>query len=237
MKLKAVFFDLDDTLYSDFHECDDYGYKCMGSYAEKEFGIPQDEFIRKFRSCRQEFGRRQPGMPPTHNRLLVAQITLEHLGLNPVKYARRLHRIYWDALFTKMELRPGAIDLLSELRASGIKTAICTDMLADIQLEKMEYLGIDGSIDYLVSSEEAGVDKPAAPIFWLALHKCNCLPEEAVMIGDNFKHDVQGAIDLGIGGIWLNWSGLPHPDDGRGYFEARTFIDAADHVRQLLQGQ
>ncbi len=234
MKLKAVFLDLDDTLYSDFHECDDYGYKCMGVYAEKEFGIPQDEFIRQFRSCRQKFGRRQPGMPPTHNRLLVAQITLEILGLNPVKHARRLHRIYWDALFSKMELRHGVNELLSELRASDIKIAICTDMLADIQLEKLEYLGLDESIDYLVSSEEAGVDKPAAPIFWLALHKCGCLPEEALMVGDNFKHDVQGAMDLGIGGVWLNWSGLPRPDDGREYFEAHTFIDAADHIRQRL---
>ena len=36
--------------------------------------------------------------------------------------------------------------------------------------------------------------------FWLALQKCGCLAGEAVMVGDNFRHDVQGATDVGIAG-------------------------------------
>ncbi len=235
MKLKAVFFDLDDTLYSNFKEGDTYGYECMGEYAQKNFDIPKEDFVKKLRACRQMLGRRQPGMPPPHNRLLLAQVALESLGITPVRHAKAMHRVYWDALFTKMAIRPGVRELLSELKSSGIKTALCTDMLSDIQLEKLEYLSLDESIDYLVSSEEAGVDKPAAPIFWLALHKCKCLAEEAVMVGDNFKHDVQGAMDVGIDAVWLNWSGKPVPEDNRKYFEAHTFIEAAGYIRSRMQ--
>ena len=76
--------------------------------------------------------------------------------------------------------------------------------------------------------------KTGAPIFWLAMHKCRCLPEEAVMVGDNWNHDVQGALDAGIDGIWLNWTGKPRPESTLAYTEVSTFEQAAAHIRTLL---
>lgn len=234
MGLKAVFFDLDDTLYTSFQECDACGYERMAAWIEEHTSASGAEFARQFRLHRRKLARQQPGMPPVHDRVLFAQGALEHMGLNAVRYARTLHRVYWDAVISKMKLRPGVRELLDELREAGIKTAVCTDMFADIQMEKLEKLGLEDRIDYLVSSEEAGMDKPGSPIFWLALQKCGCLPEEAVMIGDNFRHDIQGALDVGLAGIWLNWTDLPEPEDGRTYTEAKTFEQAADCVRAML---
>ena len=234
MGLKAVFFDLDDTLYSSFQEGDAYAYECLADWAEQELGIAGDQFAQAFRENRQRLSRQQPGMPPVHDRVLFAQGALERLGCNAIRYARRAHRVYWDAVLEKMELRPGVNELLDDLRQAGVKTAVCTDMLVDMQMEKLEYLGLADRVDYLVASEEAGMDKPGAPIFWLALQKCGCLPREAVMVGDNFRHDVQGAMDVGIAGVWLNWTGLPRPQDERPFYEAETFAQAADYIRTLL---
>ena len=133
-----------------------------------------------------------------------------------------------------MTVRPGVIRLLDDLRQAGVKTAVCTDMLADIQMEKLEYLGIADKVDCLVTSEEAGVDKPGSAIFWLAMHKCRCLPEETVMVGDNFTHDIQGALDVGIDGVWLNWTDKPKPVGELSYTEVSTFEQAAAHIRTLL---
>ena len=166
--------------------------------------------------------------------IVLTQGALERMGLNAIRYARKAHRVYWDAVISKMELRPGVTALLDDLKQAGVRTAVCTDMLADIQMEKLEYLGLADRITYLVSSEEAGMDKPGAPIFWLALAKCGCLPGEAVMVGDNFRHDVQGATDVGIGGVWLNWTHLPRPEDSRAYTEVHDFEQAADYIRTLL---
>ena len=92
-------------------------------------------------------------------------------------------------------------EFLDELRAAGVKVAICTNMLADIQMEKLEYLGIADKVDCLVTSEEAGVDKPGSAIFWLAMHKCRCLPEETVLT------NATGAYGLAISeymvAVWL----------------------------------
>lgn len=40
MIIKAVLFDLDDTLYGDFDVCDKLGLQAAGRYAEKATGIP-----------------------------------------------------------------------------------------------------------------------------------------------------------------------------------------------------
>ena len=234
MKLKAVLFDLDDTLYTSFQAGDAYAYERLAAWAEDELGVSGAAFADAFRQSRAHLSRQQPGMPPIHDRVVSAQRALERMGLNAIRYARQAHRVYWDAVLSKMEIRPGVTALLDDLRQADVKTAVCTDMLADLQMEKLEYLGLADKIDYLASSEEAGMDKPGAPIFWLALHKCRCLAEEAVMVGDNFRHDIQGAMDVGIGGVWLNWTHLPRPAEDRPYTEAYTFAQAADYIRTLL---
>ena len=234
MGLKAVFFDLDDTLYTSFQAGDTYAYEKLEEWAVNTFGDKGTGFAEAFRASRKQLARRQPSMPPTHDRVLFAQGALERMGLNAVRYARTLHRVYWDAVLAKMTVRPGVIRLLDDLRQAGVKTAVCTDMLADIQMEKLEYLGIADKVDCLVTSEEAGVDKPGSAIFWLAMHKCRCLPEETVMVGDNFTHDIQGALDVGIDGVWLNWTDKPKPIGELSYTEVSTFEQAAAHIRTLL---
>ncbi len=110
-------------------------------------------------------------------------------------------------------------------------------MLADIQMEKLEYLGIADKVDCLVTSEEAGVDKPGWRFFWLAMHKCRCLPEETVMVGDNFTHDIQGALDVGIDGVWLNWTDKPKPVGELSYTEVSTFEQAAQSAGNQPRGR
>ena len=61
-----------------------------------------------------------------------------------------------------------------------------------------------------------------------------CLPEETVMVGDNFTHDIQGALDVGIDGVWLNWTDKPKPVGELSYTEVSTFEQAAAHIRTLL---
>ena len=147
MGLKAVFFDLDDTLYTSFQAGDAYAYEKLEEWAISTFGDKGKGFADAFRVNRKRLARQQPAMPPTHDRVLFAQGALERMGLNAVRYSREAFRVYWDAVFAKMTLRPGVAEFLDELRAAGVKVAICTNMLADIQMEKLEYLGIADKVD------------------------------------------------------------------------------------------
>ena len=94
MGLKAVFFDLDDTLYTSFQAGDAYAYEKLEEWAISAFGDKGKGFADAFRVNRKRLARQQPAMPPTHDRVLFAQGALERMGLNAVRYSREAFRVY-----------------------------------------------------------------------------------------------------------------------------------------------
>lgn len=77
-------------------------------------------------------------------------------------------------------------------------------MTAYIQYKKLEKLNILDQISYIVTSEEAGAEKPSVQFFELCLEKAGCKAEECVFIGDNLQKDVMGAGKNGMHGVWYN---------------------------------
>lgn len=75
-------------------------------------------------------------------------------------------------------------------------------MTAYVQYQKLKKLGVMPYVDFIVTSEEAGAEKPAQCFFELCLKKAGCKPEECVFIGDNLEHDVLGAARCGMAGVW-----------------------------------
>ena len=98
-----------------------------------------------------------------------------------------------------MKLFDGVIEFLEQ----NDKT-ICflTDLTAYIQYRKLEKTGLFKYCKYIVTSEEAGVEKPDKQIFNLALKKLNMSFNEVCMIGDSWERDIVGAIELNIKPYW-----------------------------------
>lgn len=93
---------------------------------------------------------------------------------------------------------------MEELKNRHIRIGIGTDMTASIQYKKLLKLGLAPYIDFIVTSQEAGVEKPHPHFFDICLEKAGCLPEECAFVGDNQKKDVKGALDHGMLGIWYS---------------------------------
>ena len=85
-----------------------------------------------------------------------------------------------------------------------------------------------------MTSEEAGIDKPQRAIFDLAMRKCGVQLDEALMVGDNFAHDVGGAHGADISGIWLNWTHKERPACDFAFDEAHDFYEVAEHIRAFF---
>lgn len=224
MQIKAVLFDLDDTLYGEFPVCDREGFLAVGRYAQAELGVPCDAFVAALHESKQLLQGRLYGEPESHDRVLYAKGALELLGINPMRHAETMHHIYWQAVFDHMQLREGVHALLDTLRTYGVQVGICTNMLADIQMQKLCLLDLVERVDFLVTSEEAGADKPEPAIFELALARAHCAPQEALMVGDSFRHDIQGAHGAGIAGVWLRiGDAQAEPAPGMHYTQAADF--------------
>jgi len=65
-------------------------------------------------------------------------------------------------------------------------------------------LGLEPYLDFVVTSEEAGADKPNPPIFQAALRQARVDASEAIHVGDQYKIDVVGARGVGINPILID---------------------------------
>ena len=93
MGLKAVFFDLDDTLYTSFQAGDAYAYEKLEEWAISTFGDKGKGFADAFRVNRKRLARQQPAMPPTHDRVLFAQGARAHGPERRSLFARGIPRV------------------------------------------------------------------------------------------------------------------------------------------------
>jgi HAD superfamily hydrolase (TIGR01509 family) len=74
---------------------------------------------------------------------------------------------------------------------------------------------LDGLISATVSSFEHGFMKPHPSIFRAALDLVQVPASEAVMVGDSLVHDVVGATQVGLQGVWLARGATPVAVDPR----------------------
>ena len=124
--------------------------------------------------------------------------------------AAELHRRTYQASRKRVD---GALELLQMLQGL-VQVGVVTNNTSAEQTEKLATFELAPFVRALVTSEEVGVAKPEATIFNVALERLNVAPEEAVMVGDSWLHDVQGALGAGISPVWFNRSGEPHPELG-----------------------
>ena len=64
----------------------------------------------------------------------------------------------------------------------NIPICCVTDLTSQIQFRKIVKLKLEDKINFIVTSEEAGIEKPNKKIFDLALEKINLKYDEAIMI-------------------------------------------------------
>ncbi len=201
---KAVLFDLDNTLY-EYEPVHQKALKKVYEILKKEIKLPLQKFLKLYKISKAEIHRELAGTASSHNRILYFQRLIEKTH-NTIEsdVILKLYNTYWDTFLKNMKLQKGVIQTLKKLKRLKIKTAIISDLTTNIQLRKMSRLGITPFIDVLVTSEEAGSEKPNPIMFLLALNKLNTLPSEAIIVGDNPINDIEGGNSVGIDTVLLS---------------------------------
>ena len=93
--------------------------------------------------------------------------------------------------------------------------------------QRLENWGLLKYIELVVASAEEGVEKPDKEIFRRALHRAECLPKQAVMIGDRMDNDIEPANALGMKTIWVK-------QGFAGYQTPRNEFQKADYIVDRL---
>lgn len=92
--------------------------------------------------------------------------------------------------------------VLKSLFEKGYKIGVIANQSSGTE-KRLEDWGFMKYIGLVLSSAEEGVAKPDIEIFLRALSRADCLPENAVMIGDRIDNDVEPANKLGMKTIWV----------------------------------
>ncbi len=191
---KAIFIDLDNTLY-DYEIAHKFALNNTAKLAEDLITIRKNEFIKMYNEGRNKTKNDLGDSPSSHSRLLYIQNAIEmYTSKTQAKTILQLQQAYWHYFIVHSTLFPGVTDILSDIKMLNLPIVIITNLTVQIQLRKIHKLRLEPYIDYVVTSEEVGVEKPNESIFIRALEKSNCKKDDLVwMIGDCPKSDMYGA--------------------------------------------
>ncbi len=232
--IKAVLFDLDETLYDHQHSVETM-LRVLAVRWPPLGQVPLPEL----------FGRYQRLLDAMHPRVMAGEITpeqsnrlrmrelLKTVGVEPTDEELQDFRpVAGDAYRANRRAVPGAIALLAELRRRTVKIGVVTNNFVDEQMRKLDACGLTTLVDVLAISEEVRAIKPDPRIFAAALARAGVRPNEAVMVGDSWANDVEGARAAGILPVWFNRSSAASPDSS--VRELRGFEPVAEAAAILL---
>lgn len=217
MAIRALLFDLDDTLIETHHAHAASLRICCEAVASRHPGRSvealREAFTRIYRclEARAEAGEIEfssQALFRTH----VWEETLKESGL-PLALGEEMAEVYRSERRRRFAVYDDVPPVLERL-AGEYRLVLVTNGLGDVQREKVEAVGLDHWIKRLAISGELRSWKPDAGIFRHALALADAEPQEAVMVGDSLQRDVRGAQALGIRGVWVRRYDHLHPDDG-----------------------
>jgi putative hydrolase of the HAD superfamily len=209
-QVRGVLFDLDDTLF-------DHRRSARAALTAVHAAFASEADFAAFERHHAHY------LEEMHLEVLAGRATLEDarrerfrrvfaalgLTLDPADVYRvaETYRLGYSSARRAIE---GAADLLARLRSS-VAIAIVTNNLLGEQQDKLRVCGLTEYVDALVASEDVGTSKPDPEIFRIALARLGVRAEDAVMVGDSWANDIEGARAAGIRAVWCNRYGHERP--------------------------
>ena len=190
--LKAVIFDLDDTLYSE-KEYVRSGYQKIA------------EILPEVENAAEKLWTLFEAKKSAIDELLK----MENIQSEDVKQACLQAYRYQ---IPDIHLYEGVAEMLKEFKDKGLKLGIITDGRPEGQRAKMQVLGLEKMVDYIIVTDEFGgpeFRKPNPIAFQTMKEKLGVEYNEMCYLGDNIKKDFIVPQQLGMRSIrFLNKDGL-----------------------------
>lgn len=206
-KYKAFIFDIDDTLY-DYKSCNEAGYSSVAKWISKHYKCSLEIAKEAIK-----IGREESKLCSTqnnfieytaayHNRILYFQKVAEHYNSKEViKDTLKMYYIYNKTFFKKMK---SFYWVKNFFKYSYSKIGICTNMVSEVQFNKLKKLGILKYVNFIVTSEETGVEKPNPYIYQVAIDKSKESPDDILFVGDDYENDVKVPQKAGMDALLIN---------------------------------
>ncbi|AKU56402.1 TPA: HAD-IA family hydrolase [Vibrio parahaemolyticus] len=240
--LKAIFFDMDETLCGTSQADKSAGQK-FAAWIQQTYPQVSDPqaFLQRYlqgvyKKLNAEFPQLVALLPDENAfRCGLIQTILAENGIHiDAEQAQQAQHYFDSARMGAFTFFPGVKEMLTDLR-KHYKLVVITNGPIFSQHPKLKATQMDEWVDHIIVGGEEPEEKPAASIFQKALNLVDIKPEEALHIGDSLAADIAGANNMGILSVWVNATGASNPTEITPNFEIRETVELKEILKTLAQ--
>lgn len=218
MKIRTLLFDLDDTLLG--NNMDTFlprYFALLGEYARPLFADSR-RFLAELLAGTQAMIRNTDRSRT--NRDVFWQVFAERTGLDPASTEAFFDRFYeeaFPALQSATQPRPVAARIVAAALDAGYQVAVATNPLFPVRAieHRLAWAGLPVDtydFTFVTSYENMHATKPHPAYYAELLCTLGAEAAETLMVGDDWKNDVEPAASLGIHAYWVAPGGSLPPD-------------------------
>lgn len=232
--LKAVVFDVDDTLYDQQAPFRNAVKEVSPYVLDEDF---HNLYIRFRYYSDENFPKVMQGLLTIEqmraHRIYQSLVDLDYPALTQ-EACLNFQKIYEDEL-DKIVMHEKIEEILDYLKEKEIPLAIITNGPTDHQAKKIKQLHLTQWVkpENIFISEATGYQKPDREIFELVQKSLDLAAEEIIYVGDNYDSDVAGSKKANWRSLWFNHRHRDVPQDKPLLFELE--IASFEQLEQTLK--
>jgi putative hydrolase of the HAD superfamily len=228
--LKAVLFDIDDTLFPTSEFALRARRDAVVAMVEAGLNFPEEVVLAELLEVISEFSS---NYDHHFNKLLNRLDPKAERHNNPALIVAAGVAAYHDSKFHNLRPFEDVIPLMEYIKSRGWACGIVTQGWTTKQAEKLVRLGLVSLLDRdaIFISDTIGINKPNPKLYQLAARTLDLVPSQVMYVGDNPVHDIAPAMKLGMPAVWARRSSKWNGDE----VEATHIVDDFVTLKQILE--
>lgn len=232
--IRALFLDIDDTLYSTSEFAAIARRAAMDAMIRHGLRLTLDDALAELYEVIGEFGSNYPHHYDRLLRRLPPEVVPD---VNPAILVAAAVGAYHDTKYRSLFPFRDVPDVLQRIRSgSELVIGIITEGLEIKQAEKLVRLNV---VPYLTPSaifisDQIGISKPNRKLYQRACAEVGVKPSEAMYVGDHPVNDIAPAKEIGMIAVRHRWQGGKHASSDGAVapdYEIRSFHELLQILR------
>ncbi len=232
LKLRAIFFDIDDTLYSTSEFSEIARLNALDSMIEHGLTMPRDELHEELKEVISEFSS---NYEHHFDKLLLRIPRRYYKGRNPAVLIAAGVIAYHETKNRLLAPYEDAVEVIRLLSETDMILGVVSEGLEVKQAEKLLRMRI---VPYLTQnaifiSDQLGMSKPNPKLYRRVCSDLNIKPVETMYVGDNPFHDIDPPNSIGMMTVRMRRGGKYHDLEGKTppTAEVQNFWDLLDFLK------
>lgn len=214
MRLRAIFFDIDNTLFSTSNFAERARENSVDAMLAMGLRCEREALLRELEETIHEFSSNYEH----HYDKLLSRLPLEAtIGVNiPLVVAAGVVA-YHETKFRELSSYDDVTEVLRVLSRTDLVLGVISNGITLKQMEKLIRLRVHRYIDpsAIFISDHVGVAKPNPKLYRRALDRAGIAPGAAMYVGDHPINDVDAAKEAGMVTVWNRREGKHVDAEGR----------------------